>query len=117
MLSKVFLRYADDDIQRRFNYSRQEFYRKAIPLIAVLIFLLAVALEVIYRGLNLDLGDLSWVTSLINWGYFVLFIVLSCIVRRWNWPAYFVCPLITIIVFYYFAFADFQRSAAVLYFT
>jgi hypothetical protein len=49
MISKLLLQYADEDLSRRFNYSRQEFYRKALPLIAVLLFILAVALEVIYR--------------------------------------------------------------------
>jgi hypothetical protein len=117
MISKIILQYADEDLSRRFKYSRQEFYRKAIPLIAGLLFILAIALEVIYRIKSLDLGELSKVTSAINWCYVVLFIALSCFVRRWSWPGHLVCPLLTIIVFYYFAFVDFQKSAAVLYFT
>ncbi len=117
MISKVFLKYNDDDLSRRFKYNRQEFYRKAMPLIAVLIFILAIAVEVAYRGQGSELGELSVVTSIINWGYFVLFIILSCLIRRWSWPSHLVCPLLTLIVFYYFAFVDFQRSAAVLYFS
>jgi hypothetical protein len=74
---------------------------------------------VIYRGLKLadPNGELSWITSVVNWGYLVLFIVLSLLIRRWTWPSWLVCPLLTLLVFYYFAFVDFQRTAAVLYFT
>ena len=53
MLSKVLLHYADDDLERRFKYSRQDFYRKALPLIAILILALAIALEVIDRVKNM----------------------------------------------------------------
>ena len=117
MISRFILQYTDEDLARRFKYSRKEFYRKAIPLIAALLLILAIALEVIYRIESLDMGELSKVTSAINWVYFVLFIVLSCFIRRWSWPGHLVCPLLTLIVFYYFAFVDFQKSAAVLYFT
>jgi hypothetical protein len=118
MLSRVFLQYSDDDLHRRFKASRQDFYKKALPLITFLLLALAVAIEVLYRVLRVtDLGELQLVTSAINWAYFGLFLLLSCLIRRWAWPSWLVCPLLTLIVFYYFAFVDFQRSAAVLYFT
>jgi hypothetical protein len=62
-------------------------------------------------------GELSKVTSAVNWVYVVLFILLSLLIRRWTWPSHLVCPLLTIIVYYYFSFVDFQKSAAVLYFS
>ena len=118
MLTRFFLQYTDDDLNRRFKQSRQEFYQKALPIIAFMLFLLAITLEVLYRvSSNKDLGSLSIITSIVNWGYVVIFIVLSVLIRRFVWPCWFVCPLITWFVYYYFAFVDFQRSAAVLYFT
>jgi hypothetical protein len=81
------------------------------------LFGLAIAIEVLFRGVKVDDADPSIITSVVNWGYFALFVLLSCLVRRWTWPAYLVCPLLTLIVYYYFAFVDFQKSAAVLYFT
>lgn len=91
---------------------------KALPLIAFLLLVLAVAIEVLSRVLHLtNLGNLSAVTSIINWGYLVVFLLLSCLIRKWVWPSWLVCPLLTLLVYYYFAFVDFQKSAAVLYFT
>jgi len=108
MLSRVFLQYSDDDLQLRFKQSRQDFYKKALPLITFLLFALAIALEVIYRGLKVkDVGELSAVTSAINWAYFTIFLVFTFLIRRWSWPSWFVCPLLTLIVYYYFAFVDF----------
>lgn len=52
MLTRVLLKYTDDELQRRFRQSRQDFYRKALPLITVLVFVLAIALEVINRSLH-----------------------------------------------------------------
>lgn len=117
MLSKIFLTYADEDLNRRYKASRQEFYTKAYPLITALLFALAIAIEIVFRGVKAEELSLSPVTSVINWGYFVLFLVFSRLIRRWAWPAWLVCPLLTVIVYYYFAFVDFQKSAAVLYFT
>jgi len=118
MLTRFFLQFTDDDLNRRFKQSRQEFYQKALPIIALMLFLLAITLEVLYRGVgNKDLGKLSVITSVINWGYVVIFILKSFLIRRFVWPSWIVCPLITWFVYYYFSFVDFQKSAAVLYFT
>lgn len=117
MLSRLMLQFADDDLQRRFKYSRQDFYKKAIPLITALILCLSIALEIIFRVVKVSSGSLSAVTSAINWVYFAIFLTLSILIRRWVWPSWFICPLLTIIVYYYFAFVDFQHTAAVLYFT
>jgi len=117
MLSKVLLHYADDDLVRRFKYSRQDFYRKALPLIAILILALAIALEVIDRVKNMGNSEMFLVTSIFNWVFFAIFVVLSCLIRKWAWPGALVCPLLTIIVYYYFAFVDYQDSPAILYFT
>jgi hypothetical protein len=83
-----------------------------------MLLLLAITLEVLYRVVaNKDLGNLSAITSVINWGYVVIFVLKSFLIRRYVWPCWLVCPLITWFVYYYFAFVDFQKSAAVLYFT
>jgi len=117
MLTRVLLKYTDDELHRRFLQSRQDFYRKALPLITVLVFALAIALEVINRGLHKGTEALAAATSAVNWLSFIIFLALSFLIRRWAWPAKAVCPLLTIIVYYYFAFVDYQNSPAVLYFT
>jgi hypothetical protein len=118
MLSRILLKYSDEDLQARYIASRIEFYKKAYPLLTVLILLLAIALQVTYIQVSSDeFGKLSVLTSVINWVAFGLFLLLSLLVRRFTFPIYLVCPLLTLLSYYYFAFVDFQRSAAVLYFT
>jgi len=79
---------------------------------------LAIALQVTYMQVSSDeFGKLSILTSVVNWVAFGIFLVLSLLVRKFTFPIYLVCPLLTLLSYYYFAFVDFQRSAAVLYFT
>jgi hypothetical protein len=49
MLSRLFLRFSDMEMRDRYNLEKKEFYKKAIPIITSLVFILAVTLEVIYR--------------------------------------------------------------------
>ena len=108
MLTRFFLQFSDGDLNQRFKQSRQEFYQKAMPIIAFMLVLLSIALEILYRVSSAkELGKLSIITSIINWGYVVIFIAMSFLIRRFVWPSWFVCPLITWFVYYYFAFVDF----------
>ncbi len=118
MLSRILLKFSDEDLHQRYISSRIDFYKKAYPLLTVLLLLLAIALQVTYMQVNsTEFGKLSILTSVINWIAFGLFLVLSLLVRKFTFPIYLVCPLLTLLSYYYFAFVDFQRSAAVLYFT
>jgi hypothetical protein len=118
MLSRILLKFSDEDLHQRYISSRVEFYKKAYPLLAVLLLLLAIALQVTYMQVDSsEFGKLSVLTSIINWLAFGLFLVFSLLVRKFTFPIYLVCPLLTLLSYYYFAFVDFQRSAAVLYFT
>lgn len=83
MLTRFLLQFEDEDLKQRFKYSRQEFYKKALPLITLLILGLAIVLEIIYHGIKINIGSLSVATSIINWGYFTLFVIMSFIIRRW----------------------------------
>ncbi len=118
MLSRILLKFEDEDLQRRYLASRVEFYKKAYPLLTVLVLLLAIALQVTYMQVSsAEFGKLSVLTSVINWVAFGVFLLMSLLVRKFTFPIFLVCPMLTLLSYYYFAFVDFQRSAAVLYFT
>ncbi len=118
MLSRILLKFSDEDMQGRYIWSRVEFYKKAFPLLALLLLTLAIAIHVTYSNVDSNsFGKLSMTTTIINWAVFATFLLFSVLVRKFIFPIYFVCPLLTGLSYYYFAFVDFQRSAAVLYFT
>jgi hypothetical protein len=89
----------------RYNLEKKEFYKKAIPIIAALVFILAVTLEVIYRIVGY--GQITIITSVINWICFALFFGLAFGVRRFVWTSWIVCPVLTLFTYYYFTFVDF----------
>ena len=49
MLSKVMLRFNDDDLKRIYEREKTDFYSKAVPVITTMMLFLAVSLEAIYR--------------------------------------------------------------------
>ena len=49
MLSRIFLSFEDRDMQMRYADEKKNLYKQAIPIIAVMMLFLAVAIEVLYR--------------------------------------------------------------------
>lgn len=66
-------------MQNRYAREKKDFYKKAIPIIASMMLALSVTLEVLYRMKNY--GDITILTSAINWGCFAAFVILSVTVR------------------------------------
>ena len=114
MLSRIFLSFEDRDMQMRYADEKKNLYKQAIPIIAVMMLFLAVAIEVLYRVQGL--GEITIVTSAINWGCLVAFIVLAVLVRFIWWTSWFMCPILTLLTYYYFGYIDFERDEGIVYF-
>ncbi len=115
MLSKILLRFEDQEMARRYWREKREFYRKVTPIIATMLLVLAATLEIMYRALSY--GEISISTSIINWGVFVSFVVLSIVVRKLIFTSFLICPLLTGLAFYYFAFLEFDNNEATIFYT
>ena len=87
-----------------------------MPGIAAMMLLLAVAGEVVYRVILED-EEITTLTTAINWGCFAAFLVLAILVRFLWWTSWFVCPILTALTYYYFAYIDFERTEVITYFT
>lgn len=74
MLSRVFLLFDDPDMHSRYTREKKYFYKKAIPVIVAVMLILSLTLEILYRAENY--GDLTILTSCINWGCLLAFILL-----------------------------------------
>jgi len=84
---------------------RRSFYKKAMPVITVMLFLMSLVSEIIYRGIGY--AEITIYTSIINWAVTALFLAMCFLVRRFIFFSWLVCPLLTLLAFYYFAFIDF----------
>ena len=101
-------------MRKRYNHEKQEFYKKVIPVITFMLLALSIAIEVLYRVF--DHGEITLLTSTINWGCLFAFFLLCFIIRVASWSSWFVCPLLTCLTYYYFAFIDYDRTVSILYF-
>ena len=115
-LKRIFLIFEDRDMSRRYAEEKKDLYKKAIPIVAMMMLILTVAIEVLYRVLDTEAGELDIQTTIINAACLVAFIVLSVFVRYLWWTCWFVCPLLTGLVYYYFGYLDFERTQGIVYF-
>lgn len=103
MLSKFFLLFTDKDMRKSYEAEKINFYKKSIPILTILLLILSMTLEILFRGY--DLEHITVATSLINWIFLVILVVFSVLIwRNIYWVSWFICPMLTIIIFYYFAF-------------
>ena len=83
-------------VYQRSNY---KFYAKSILLITLVIFLIALVLEL----LNLTLDEKPFkndrLVTIINWSTFLIFAIMSFCVRKALWVQKLVCPFLTIYIF------------------
>lgn len=115
MLSSILLQFQNAFIKIKYGYVRQKFYQKVIPVIAIMLLVLSVVIEINYRIYNV--GDISVLTSCINWCFLGVFIVLSVAIRYGYWASWLVSPILYIFIHYYFGYVDYaDNTKAMLYF-
>lgn len=73
---------------------------------------LAVTIEVLIRASLVKAPMLENVTSVVNWAFVILMVVLSVLVRKFYHASIVVSPLLTIYCFYYFCIVDFTGHIA-----
>jgi hypothetical protein len=117
MLSRFLLLFSSRDLRQRYNMEKRDFYKKALPIITALIFALALILEIVYRVSHF--GTLSWITSVVNWACFGIFLGMTLVMwlTKFVYVSWAVCPLLTLLTYFYFCFVDYQKTSGVIYFT
>ena len=118
MLSKILLRFNDQELKKIYDREKTDFYNKAVPVITMMMLLLAGTLEVVYRfsdnGVELALPTYI---SLVNWIFLLVFIVMSILHSRWFWMQALVCPSLTLILFLYLSFVDYDYTMGSIYYS
>jgi hypothetical protein len=73
-------------------------------------------IEIVYRGAAV--APILDATSIINWVISILFVLLSLMMTKYEqrWPMYFICPLLTLLSFYYYTYHDLERTTAAIYY-
>ena len=118
MLSKVMLRFNDEDLKRIYEKEKTDFYSKAVPVITTMMFLLAISLEAIYRMLDIGVDfELPTYISLVNWVFLVIYIVMSILHTRMFWMQSIVCPSLTLMLFLYLSFVDYDYTMGSIYYS
>ena len=118
MLSKVMLRFNDEELKRIYEKEKTDFYSKAVPVITTMMFLLAISLEAIYRMLDIGVDfELPTYISLVNWVFLVIYIVMSILHTRMFWMQSIVCPSLTLMLFLYLSFVDYDYTMGSIYYS
>jgi hypothetical protein len=80
-----------------------------------MLLVISLIIEINYRVYKV--GDISVLTSCINWCFLGVFIVLSVAIRYGYWASWLVSPILYILIHYYFGYVDYDGdSKAILFF-
>jgi len=99
------------------TYDREKikFYSKVMPVITVTLGLLFIACEVMIHAFQF--GTFNFVTEIVNGVALLLSIILTILTRKFSSATWFVCPLLTIFVFYYLTFVDYDGVNTSIFYT
>jgi hypothetical protein len=118
MLSKILLRFNDQELKKIYDREKTDFYSKAVPVITMMMLLLAGTLEAVYRFMDFGVEfELPTYISLVNWIFLLVFIVMSILHSRWFWMQALVCPSLTTILFLYLSFVDYDYTMGSIYYS
>ena len=115
MLSRVLLQFNDPDLKKIYSREKADFFSKAMPVITLMIGLLTVALVVVYES-DED-QELPTYITLVNAVAFVLFLVITCLQSRMTWMHHIICPCLTVLIFLYLTFLDYDYTIGSIYYS
>ena len=103
------------DLKGLYDREKSEYYNKAVPVVAAMIALLAGTLEILYRVK--EMGQISNYISGVNWITFLLFVIISVLHSRWVWMHAIICPALTVLLFLYLTFMDYDYTMGSIYYS
>jgi uncharacterized membrane protein YoaK (UPF0700 family) len=77
--------------------------------------LLAGTLEFLYRFRGM--GEISNYISGVNWICFLLFTIIAVLHSRWTWLHSLICPCLTVLLFLYLSFMDYDYTMGSIYYS
>jgi uncharacterized membrane protein len=107
--------FSDQDLKNLYNREKSEYYNKAVPVVAAMIALLAGTLEYLYRVR--EMGQISNYISGVNWITFLLFVIITVLHSRWTWMHTIICPCLTVLLFLYLTFMDYDFTMGSIYYS
>jgi hypothetical protein len=115
ILSGFTLSFKDPDLQRIFDRERSDFYKKVFPVILWTLVILAGGLEVLYRAL--DLGEMPSYITASNFIMLFILIVIRILHTRIPMLNKLLCPLLTVLLFLYLGFLDYDYTLGSIYYS
>ena len=104
MLTPLFLAFIDTNMSVAYNNSRRVFHARLLPVITLSVLFLCLISEYLVKFKRV--AQITSLTLLVNWVILAWFLLLTLLLRYCNQTTWFVCPSLTLLVFYYFAVID-----------
>ena len=117
ILTRFLLRFNDGDLHLVYKKEKTEFYKKSLPIISGMIGLLAAALEYFYGAGSSGRDSLPGYISMTNWAFTVLLMTVTCLHTKFTFLHNFVCPMLTVLIFLYISFVDYDYSVGTIYYS
>lgn len=117
MLSTFYLSFKDKESQTMYQTQKRDFYAKVLPLMTLTQFGLTCAMVLVSIRNRDNESSLGENVTFVNLGATLFFALLSFLVRWSTVASWFICPAITSLAFYYFAFLEYSQENVSTIFT
>jgi len=115
-LTNVFLTFSDPDVSVTYEREKIIHYSKLMPVITLTCLMGTLALEVLKRGPN-NSSTHTILTTYVNIFAILACLVMSIAVRYKHSVSWFICPVLTLVSFYYVTVVDLEDSNIATRFT
>lgn len=116
VLSGVCLSFLDIDLLDIYKKEKIDFYKKALPILSVIILLLTAIIEFYFRAMVAE-GDLEPFISIVNAIATISILVITGLHKKFPVLHAFICPCLTLLLFMYLSFVDYDYTLGSIYYS
>ena len=102
-------------MRKLYYKEKTEFFQKSTPVVALMLLVLAVSLEVLYRAMGL--GNLPGYITAVNFMMLLFVLIIYFLHTRLTILNAMVCPALTILTFLYLSFVDYDYTVGSIYYS
>jgi hypothetical protein len=117
VLTKFTLKFNDADLHTVYKREKTEFFSKSLLIASIMIGSLVGSVEVLFAIDGEKMGTLPDYIRIINGVGFLLLILTACLHQRWTFLHFFICPILTIQMFLYISFIDYDFTLGSIYYS
>ena len=117
VLSGLCLNFYEHELLEVYRKEKVQFYSKAMPVLSIMILLMSGTFQFYIGSSQDEQGQQSLIITILNWVVTGLILLITCLHKKFPGLHYLVCPLLTLLLFAYLSFFDYDYTLGSIYYS